>query len=176
MGFGVHTVHPQQIRGEQRRFLSAHAGPDLHNDAAVIAFIPGQQQHTDFLLQGFPLMAEVLRLQGRHLPDLRILVLFHGFRLFQLTSGPEPGTIGLSHRLQLLLLLQELGRPIRFLINATVQQQGFYLLQSLLHLRQLFKHAFVPLVIKIFKNVLIIYENIGKYKCECKSENRAYYH
>ena len=46
---GVFDVHAKQIAGEQRRLVSARAGPDLEDRAALVGGVLGQERNPDRL-------------------------------------------------------------------------------------------------------------------------------
>jgi hypothetical protein len=47
LALGVTREHPEQIGGEQRRFLATFAAADLDDGVALVVGILGQQQHVD---------------------------------------------------------------------------------------------------------------------------------
>src|ERR671930_2013394 len=62
MRVGPAEVHPEQLAGEQRRFLAAGAGADLEDHVPFVVRIARHEEHPELLGQGC-----LATLQGRHL-------------------------------------------------------------------------------------------------------------
>ena len=69
---GVHAVHPVQIIGEQRAFLTARTAADLDDDVAFIVRILGKKEDLELLFQLRQSALRVIELDGRKLPEFFI--------------------------------------------------------------------------------------------------------
>ncbi len=76
MSLSVSSVHPEELRPEQRRLLAAGAGPDLHDDVAVVVGVGGQQRHADALHDLGLLGLELAHDLAGHLAELRVVLRF----------------------------------------------------------------------------------------------------
>ena len=135
---GIEQVHPQQIRGKKRPFLSAHTGAKLQHHAAVVVRILGQKQQLQLLQKRLLPLLGLPQLLPRQLPQLRIgehllRLALHSQRRLQLPEGRH-------HRRQLLLLSGEGAQTDRIGVYLRLRQQQLHLLQPQGGLFQLFLH------------------------------------
>jgi hypothetical protein len=65
-------VHPEDLGGEEGRFLAAGARPDLQQDVLLVVGILGDQQQGDLGVQRVPPGLERVQLLVGHLPQLRV--------------------------------------------------------------------------------------------------------
>jgi len=47
----IPVIHPEQVAGEQGRFVATGPGPQFHHDISLVIDIFGQEQNLDFLFQ-----------------------------------------------------------------------------------------------------------------------------
>ena len=111
---GIHGVHPQQAAGKQGGFLAAHTAADLHNHAAAVVFIFGQQKQFERIFQlrrGLRFFADFLLYHGFEVRLQGVPAFEQGFCLCQVIQLGLPGPVGLDHRLCLVILLHQLAEP-----------------------------------------------------------------
>ena len=90
---GVQAVHPVQVGRKKRSLLPAGAGPQLHNDAAVIPRVVGQQHQPGFIGQPGDLLLGLGFLLRRHRRKLGITGIEQLLRLRQRRFGSGKGKV-----------------------------------------------------------------------------------
>ena len=139
LGLGVHGVHPQQRRREQRAFLAADTAPELHDDVFLVIGVPGQQENPQFFPEPVQLQLGRGKFLLGKLVEIRVVKQF--LRLSPVLFGPQPGPVGLHHRLQLLTLPVDLPQPGRVAVDGGVRKLG---LQVLVPQGQFFSLSSIP--------------------------------
>ncbi len=86
LGLSVAAVHPEQVAREDRGFVAASAGTDFEEDVVGIMRILRQQQFLQRRIQFNLAGLEGLNFHLGHFADLRVRVIQHLFRVFELLA------------------------------------------------------------------------------------------
>jgi hypothetical protein len=73
LSFGIALIHSEEIASEQRGLITAGAGAYLEHRRPVVGRVAGKELERKRPLGGNELGADILRLLGRHVPELRVL-------------------------------------------------------------------------------------------------------
>ena len=134
----VHGVHAVQVGGEQRAFLAARAAADLHENVFLVVRVLGQEQDLELVLEPRDVSLGLLELFLRQLFHVRVgqhleRVLL---RLLCFFIGAERR----DDRLELVALLEELGRPVGIVVQPGFGEARFQLVHALGKGFQFLKH------------------------------------
>ncbi len=95
--FGVADVHAHDLAGEQRGFVAAGAGADLHEDVLVVVRVLRLEQDLELLFERLLLLFELGQLELGELAQLLLALdrLQHLFRVGEaLADAPELAVLG----------------------------------------------------------------------------------
>jgi len=139
---GVHGIHAVEAARKQGGFLPTRAGSDLHDHAAFIVRVTGQEPDFELLGKGLAPFPAFRKLLLGELPQLLIQTAFieQGFGfpypLFRLFILP----VGVHQRGQPAALLEQAPVVLRISGHTGVTQAVGDFLKPPLHLFELFKH------------------------------------
>ena len=135
-------IHAVDLRRKQSGFISAGAGPDLHDDILVIIGVLGQKQHLQGVLQLLDTRLGSGKLFLEHLAHLLVIfflqhlkAFFHRFLTFLIFF------VRVHNRLQIALFLHQLPKPFLVIHYRRLIQLIHQILVAQKQIVQLVKHV-----------------------------------
>ena len=126
--FGVTAVHPEQIAGKQRRFITAGTGADFDKGVAFIIRILRQQQHLQLLLHLLAFRFRVAQFFLRHFAHFRIVE--HHLCSFDIVLHLAPFGIAARHVAQLRIFPRQRAESILIGDGRSITQQRLNFLMA----------------------------------------------